>query len=297
MISIKKASKSIEDKRIFNNININIEKGSIFGLIGTNGAGKTSIIKCLTGIWSLDKGNITIDGADVYDNLSVKRRIGYVTEQSSFYNDFTTNQIKKFFRLGYENFDEERYNQLNKVCSIPSRAKIKSLSKGMKMKFSIMINLCIQPDILVLDEPISGLDPLIKRQVLDLIIDYVAENGTTVFISSHNLSAIELFCDSIAVIDRGNIVYQNRIEEMKSKIRKLQVVFRKGVPEDFSELKNIISIDQTGSIVQLVTSKYDSELKSTLSMMGAEYIEDIDLSLEDMFIYSIGGSLDYEEIL
>lgn len=296
MIEIFGVYKNIGDREILTNVDINIAKGSIFGLIGPNGAGKTTLIKCVMGILKPDKGSIKVKEMDVFENTEAKQLIGFVPDQSSYYGTFRVKDIIKFYQLSYKNFNMDRYNQLNSVFKIPEKRFIRDLSKGMKTRFSIMMSLSIMPEILVLDEPTSGLDPIIKREVLKLILDDVAERQTTVLISSHNLGDLERICDSIAIIKGGEIKYSNSIENMKTGIRKFQVVFKDEAPKDIEKWEDIMSVSKTGRVYYIVTSKYTDSLKEKLETNGADIIDEIDLSLEDMFIYSMGGDDVYEEI-
>lgn len=296
MIEISGVYKNIGDREILTNVDINIAKGSIFGLIGPNGAGKTTLIKCVMGILKPDKGSIRVEEMDAFQNTETKQLIGFVPDQSSYYGTFRVKDIIKFYQLSYKNFNMDRYNQLNSVFKIPEKRFISDLSKGMKARFSIIMSLSIMPEVLVLDEPTSGLDPIIKKEVIKLILDDVSERQTTVLISSHNLGDLERICDSIAIIKGGEIKYSNSIENMKTGIRKFQVVFRDEAPKDIEKWDDIMSVSKTGRVYYIVTSKYTDSLKEKLEANGADIIDEIDLSLEDMFIYSMGGDDAYEEI-
>ena len=296
MIEIYEVNKKLGDKQILKDVKIKIDKGSIFGLIGPNGAGKTTLIRCLTGIYKVDKGNVQVNGQEVFDNSSVKKIIGYVADDNSYLSTFKVKEMIKFYELSYESFSRERFNELNKIFQISEKTTIKKLSKGMKMRLSIMLNLSIMPEVLILDEPTSGLDPIIKKKVLSLLMEDAAERGTTVFISSHNLSDLERICDSVAIMNRGEIKYCNSIEDMKRNIRKIQVVFKENAPVDLASWKEIISVSQIGRVYNIITKEYTEELKSKLSGENIVFAEEIDLSLEDMFIYSIEGEEGYEEI-
>jgi len=296
LIEIYEVNKKLGDKQILKDVKIKIDKGSIFGLIGPNGAGKTTLIRCLTGIYKVDKGNVQVNGQEVFDNSSVKKIIGYVADDNSYLSTFKVKEMIKFYELSYESFSRERFNELNKIFQISEKTTIKKLSKGMKMRLSIMLNLSIMPEVLILDEPTSGLDPIIKKKVLSLLMEDAAERGTTVFISSHNLSDLERICDSVAIMNRGEIKYCNSIEDMKRNIRKIQVVFKENAPVDLASWKEIISVSQIGRVYNIITKEYTEELKSKLSGENIVFAEEIDLSLEDMFIYSIEGEEGYEEI-
>jgi len=296
LIEICEVNKKLGEKQVLKDVNIKVDKGSIFGLIGPNGAGKTTLIRCLTGIYKVDKGNVQVANQEVFDNASVKKTIGYVADDNNYLSSFKVKEMIKFYELSYESFNRERFNELNKIFQIPEKRTIKKLSKGMKMRLSIMLNLSIMPEVLILDEPTSGLDPIVKKKVLSLLMEDAAERGTTILISSHNLSDLERICDSVAIMHNGEVKYCNSIEDMKRNIRKIQVVFKEEAPEDLCCWKEIINVSQVGRVYNIITKEYTEELKSKLSGENIVFAEEIDLSLEDMFIYSIEGEEGYEEI-
>lgn len=297
MISIKNVSKKIGDKEILKNINIEVRKGNIFGLIGPNGAGKTTLIKCLTGIYQVNSGQVNISGQNVFENPDVKKHMGYVADQNDYFVYFDIKNLIKFYRMTYESFDMDRFNSLNKVFKIPINTSVKKLSKGMKMKLALMLNLSIMPEVLVMDEPTGGLDPIAKKQVINIILDEVASRGTTILISSHNLNSLERICDSVGMLIDGEIKYQNSVEEMKKTIRKIQVVFKDKAPENIDKWNNVIKIEKIGRVYNIITDKYDDNFIKRLDESEISFKEEIGMSLEDMFIYSVGGGQEYEEIL
>lgn len=289
MLDIKNVSKKIDDKYILKNVNLHVNKGSIFGIIGENGTGKTTLIKCITGIYRVNEGHIVIDGEDVFDNNKVKQKIGYVSDENQYYSSFKVKELLKFYKKTYNDFSEERFEELNKKLKIPLERRIRELSKGMKMRAAILLNLSIKPDILILDEPTSGLDPVIKNEIMSIIVDEVASNGVTVFISSHNLEHIERICDNVAIIKNGEIKLTSSMEEAKNSIKKLQVVFKDSddVNKELSSLNDVIKIETIGRVNYIIIKNYTKDFEKKLYDMGAEFIEIVDMSLEDMFIYFV----------
>ncbi|EPY2292655.1 ABC transporter ATP-binding protein [Clostridium sporogenes] len=298
MISISNVSKMLGDKKALNNINLNIEKGSIFGVIGENGAGKTTLIKCMLGIYKQDEGEIKIDGEPVFENTLVKGKIGYVAAETQYYSSFKVKELVKFYTLTYNTFSYERFKELNKIFKIPENKRIRELSKGMKMRVSLMLNLSIYSEILILDEPTSGLDPIIKRKLINILLEEVSERNTTIFIASHHLDDLERICDSVAIIEKGKIKYTNNIEDMKKYIKKLQVLFKdENKIEEIKSWDEIMTVENIGRINYLITNNYSDELQEKLLKSGAEFVEEIDLSLEDMFIYSMEGGKENEKLV
>ncbi|MCY6484901.1 ABC transporter ATP-binding protein [Clostridium aestuarii] len=297
MIEINGACKNLGDKHVLKDINLKVNKGSIFGIIGENGAGKTTLIKCLTGIFKVDEGEIKMDGQEVFENPAVKEKIGYVADQNQYFPYFKIKELIEFYKMTYPSFSTERFKELNKIFDIPEEKRIKELSKGMKMRAALMLNLSIHPKVLILDEPTSGLDPIIKKKVMSILMEEVAERKTTIFISSHHLNDLERICDSIAIISDGEIKYVNNIENMKENIKKLQVVFKEGISADIGSWKEIMTVEKIGRVYYIITKDYSKDLKQKLYNHGVMFAEEINLSLEDMFIYSMEGRKDNEKIL
>lgn len=294
MIKISNVSKNIENKKILQNINLSISKGSIFGLIGPNGAGKTTLIKCLTGIYDVDNGQIEIMEQPVFNNCSIKEKIAYVPDTNSFFEFHKIKDVLKFYKLTYEDFDIEKFHSINRVFNIPLNSSLKKLSKGIRMRLSLLLALCIKPEVLILDEPLSGIDPIVKSQILKLLIEETAERETTIFISSHNLSDLEKICDTIAVMNNGEIKQFSSLDNMKENFKKIQIVFKDTVPKIIN-LPGVISSNAIGRVYTIVTSQYES-FKKELEKYDLILFEEIDLSLEDIFIHSLGGD-GLEEIL
>ncbi|MBU3200445.1 ABC transporter ATP-binding protein [Clostridium estertheticum] len=290
MIDIKNVSKKIDDKYILKNVDLHVNKGSIFGIIGENGAGKTTLIKCLTGIYRVNEGSILIDGEEVFDNAKIKQKIGYVSDENQYFSSFKVKELLEFYKKAYNDFSKERFDELNIKFKIPLNRRIRELSKGMKMRTAILLNLSIKPDILILDEPTSGLDPVIKKEIMSIIVDEVASRGVTVFISSHHLDHIERICDSVAIIKNGEIKLKSSMEDAKNSIKKLQVMFKDevNINEKLSSINGVIKIETIGRINYIITKNYTKELEKKLYDMGADFIEIVDMSLEDMFIYFVG---------
>ncbi|KEI01165.1 ABC transporter ATP-binding protein [Clostridium botulinum] len=296
MIEISNLSKTLGDKKVLKDVSFNVKKGSIFGLIGPNGAGKTTLIKHLVGIYNMDKGSIKINEENVYENPTTKKIVGYVTDENNLINNFNLKTISKFYKLAYENFDINKFYKLNEIFQLPEKKSIKKFSKGMKMRVSIMLNLSINPEVLILDEPTNGLDPIVKKKFFNILLEDVAERETTVIISSHNLMELERICDSIAIINGGEIKYSNSVEDMKETIRKIQVVFKEEAPKDLSQWNDVMNVEKIGRVYNIVTNNYGKEFLDKLNSCGIMFQEEIDLSLEDMFIYSVGGDVNYEEL-
>ena len=296
MIEVNNLSFEIDEKEILKDVNLKIGKGKIFGIIGPNGVGKTTLMRCLTGIYNPTWGNVSYDGQIVYDNPNVKNKIGYVADENIMHTNFKVSEILKYYRYSYKNFDEEKFNELNKIFKIPTSRFIFQLSKGMKMRLSIMLAFSIHAEYLILDEPTSGLDAILKNKLLNIFVDEVFENNTTIIISSHHLGELERICDDVAILDEGTISYENSVENMKNKIKKIQVAFDKPVYEEDLDLKGIFKISKVGRVFTIITDDYDEEFINNLNKFKPLFIEEIDLSLEDIFIYKVDKEDENEEV-
>lgn len=287
MIAIKDLSLYLDDIRILNNINLNIERGKIYGLIGANGVGKTSFIKCLTGIYKVTEGEVLYDGQEVYNNPLIKENIAYVADENNFFSSFTVKDIIKYYKLAYRNFNEAKFHNINKIFNITLKKRFYQLSKGMKTRVALMIAFSQEADYLILDEPTSGLDPILKNKLLKLLVQEVAERDVTIIISSHNLSQLERICDDVVILDEGEISYQNTLEDMKRKIKKLQVAFDCPIYEEDLNIKGIFKISRIGRVFTIITDSYDKGFLKELNKFNPLFVEEIDLSLEDIFIYKV----------
>lgn len=287
MIEVNNVSFEIDNKKILNDINLKIPEGKIYGIIGPNGVGKTTLLRCLTGIYETTTGFIKYDGKNVYDNPNVKEIIGYVADENIIHPNFRVNEIIKFYKYSYKMFDEKKFKELNEIFKIPERKFIFQLSKGMKMRLSIMLALSIHAKYLILDEPTSGLDAILKNKLLKIFVDEVYDNNTTIIISSHHLNELERICDDVAILDNGVISYENSLENMKNKIRKIQVAFDEAVCEEDLNLKGIFKISKLGRVFTIITDEYGDEFIKKLNKFKPLFIEEIDLSLEDIFIYKV----------
>ena len=296
MIEVNNLSFKIEGKQILENINLKINKGTIFGIIGPNGVGKTTLLRCLTGIYKPISGSVNYDGNDVYDNVEVKSQIGYVADENIMQTKFKVKEVLKYYKYTYANFDENKFNKLNETFKIPENKFIFQLSKGMKMRLSIMLAFSIKAKYLILDEPTSGLDAILKNKLLKIFLDEVFENGTTIIISSHHLSELERICDDVAILNEGVVSYENSIENMKNKIKKIQVAFDKVINEEDLKLKGTFKISKVGRVFTIVTDEYDEELVKNLKELNPLFMEEIDLSLEDIFIYKVDKEDSHEKI-
>ncbi len=289
MIEAKGLDKYLGGNKILDNINIHVKKGSIYGLIGPNGAGKTTLIKTLVDIYKPDAGEVLIAKEYISDNKRIKSRLGYVSDFQYLYPSFKIKEIVEFYKGAYLLWNDERYSQLNKLFKLDENKKVKYLSKGMKTQLAILLNLSIMPNVLILDEPTSGLDPVIKRKVLNLIVDQVSANETTVLISSHNLGELEQICDHIGIIHEGKVLLEDSVDNLKSNVRKIQVAFKGELPEEIKSNEHILKIESVGKIHQIIVRDNLDDVIENIKKYNPILLETIDMSLEEIFIHKMGG--------
>ncbi|MBU5256087.1 ABC transporter ATP-binding protein [Tissierella praeacuta] len=295
MIEVIGVNKVFNGFKALDNVNMSIKKGTIHGIIGENGAGKTTLLQMLSGVYQVEEGKILIDGEEVYDNRKVKEKIGYVADRNQYFKDYKIKELLDFYSGIYKDFSTDDFYNYNEIFNLKLDKKVRQLSKGMQMRLALMLNLSINPEVLILDEPTSGLDAIIKKDLLDILINQVHEKENTVVISSHHIGELEKICDEVTILHKGKVKYQSNIDEIKESVKKLQVIFKKDVEKELEKIDSIINIEKIGSVYYLIIDNYGEEILSDLNNLGAELIENVGISLEEIFIYT-NKKIDRSEI-
>lgn len=297
MLEVNKLSLTLGGNNILDNISFKVKEGTILGLVGPSGVGKTSLIRALVGIYEGTNGEVLLNGERIYDNAKAKEKIAYVPDEHNSFYLITLKEIINFYKSVYSNFDEEKFHKINKIFKIPLEKRFLQLSKGMKVRVNLMLAFSLSGEVLVLDEPTSGLDPILKENVLKIIMREVAEENKAIIISSHHLSELERICDEVVILDAGKVEYHNTIDGIKENIKKLQVAFDGPVYKEDLNIEGIFSISQLGRVFTIVTDKYDGKFKQDLNSFKPLFVEEIDLSLEEVFIYRLQKEGEgYEEV-
>ena len=294
MIKINDVVKSFDGFRALNGLTMQVEKSSIYGLVGPNGAGKSTILRHITGVYRPDSGEILVDGQPIYENPEVKQRIFSIPDELYYFTSASTQDMMKFYRGIYPNFSTERYEALKEAFSaVDEKHPIRRLSKGMQKQSAFWLALCCQPDLLVLDEPVDGLDPVMRRQVWSLLMGDVAQRGTTVLVSSHNLRELEDVCDHVGILSKGKVLLQRSLTDLQDNVIKMQVVFDSPeLPELPAELE-LLHASQVGRVHTLIIRGNAAQTKSLLAACQPLLMDALPLTLEEIFIYELGGE-DYE---
>lgn len=291
MIEVKNVVKEFDGFRALDGMTMTVPKGSVYGLVGPNGAGKSTIIRHLTGIYRQDSGEILIDGAPVFENPQVKGRIAYIPDDIFYFANASIREMAQFYRSIYPQFDMERFNKLGEIFKIDQKRQMRRLSKGMQKQAAFWTAISLKPEILILDEPVDGLDPVMRRQIWSIIMSDVAENGTTVLVSSHNLRELEDVCDHVGIMNHGKVMIERSLEDLQENIVKIQLALPDGgsLPEGL----DVLHTSSTGRIHSLIMRGSAAELEEKLSVANPLFIDAIPLTLEEIFIYELGGT-DYE---
>jgi len=294
MIKINDVVKSFDGFRALDGLTMQVEKGSIYGLVGPNGAGKSTILRHITGVYRPDSGEILVDGQPIYENPEVKKRVFSIPDELYYFTSASTRDMMKFYRGIYPNFSMERYEALKEAFSaVDEKHPIRRLSKGMQKQSAFWLALCCQPDLLVLDEPVDGLDPVMRRQVWSLLMGDVAQRGTTVLVSSHNLRELEDVCDHVGILSKGKVLLQRSLTDLQDNVIKMQVVFDSPeLPELPAELE-LLHVSQVGRVHTLIIRGNAAQTKSLLAACQPLLMDALPLTLEEIFIYELGGE-DYE---
>ena len=291
MIEVRNVMKEFDGFRALDDMSMTVPTGAVYGLVGPNGAGKSTIIRHLTGIYRQDAGEITIDGAHVFENPEVKSRIAYIPDDIFYYANASIREMMDFYRSIYPHFDAERFKKLADVFGLDPKRQMRRLSKGMQKQAAFWIAVSLRPEILILDEPVDGLDPVMRRRIWSIIMADVAENGTTVLVSSHNLRELEDVCDSVGIMNKGKIMIERSLDELQENIVKIQLALPDG--ESLPEGLDILHKSNTGRLQSLIMHGTQEDLTEKLQSAHPLFIDAVPLTLEEIFIYELGGA-DYE---
>ena len=286
MLEMKNVTKAFGDFKALDDMSLHVPKGAVYGLVGPNGAGKTTVIRHLTGIYRPDSGSVAVDGQDVAGDPNVRERIGYIPDDVFYFPTATLEDMHGFYRRMYEKFDEELYQKLKEVFALPA-GPIRRFSKGMQKQAAFHLTLATRPDVMILDEPVDGLDPVMRRQVMSLILADVAEHGTTVLISSHNLRELEDVCDHVGIMEHGKMLLEKSLADMQGSTVKLQIVGE--APAGFEVLHE----SRSGRLNTFILRGTCEAVQAASEAMDSPYFDVLPLSLEEIFIYELGG-VNYE---
>jgi len=291
MIEVRDVVKKFDGFAALDGATLSVPTGSVYGLVGPNGAGKSTIIRHLTGICRQDEGEVKIGGEPIWENGPMKSRIAAIPDDWFYFFQSNIRDMMRFYRGIYSNFSVERYEKLKEVFNIDEKKNIRRLSKGMQKQVAFWLALSCMPDYLILDEPVDGLDPVMRRQIWSLMMGDVAERGTTVLVSSHNLRELEDVCDHVGIMDHGKVLLERSLVDLQDNMLKLQVVFRDGMDEVPADLP-VLHASRIGRVHTIILRMNAEEAVNRMAVYQPMLVDALPLTLEEIFIYELGG-VDY----
>ncbi len=287
MLELKHVTKSFDGFKALDDLSLTVPKGAVYGLVGPNGAGKSTAIRILTGVYRPTAGSVTMEQQPIYENPAIKARIGYIPDDIFYFPSASLEDMRKYYRGLYPDFDDDLFERLYDIFNLPKKSPIRRFSKGMQKQAAFHLAICCRPDVLILDEPVDGLDPVMRRQVWSLILSDVAQHETTVLISSHNLRELEDICDRVGIMDHGKMLLERSLADIQGNIVKLQIV------GDIPENLDILHETATGRLQTIIVRGTAQAVEEAVKAMQPTYYDILPLSLEEIFIYELGG-VNYE---
>ena len=287
MIEVRQLRKSFDSFEALRGLDIRVPRGAVYGLVGPNGAGKSTVIRHIAGVYRQDGGEVLVGGEPVYENPAVKAKIACIPDDVFYFNSATIRDMKNFYRSMIPTFSDERWDKLREAFPLEEKQTVRRLSRGMQKQAAFWIALSCCPELLLLDEPVDGLDPVMRRQVWSLLLQDVAERGTTVLVSSHNLRELEDVCDHVGIMDRGKMLLERPLSEMQENTVKIQLA----LPDDAAlpEGLDILHETKTGRLRQLILRGRAEDVSARLAACHPFFLDVLPLSLEEIFIYELGG--------
>lgn len=291
MIEIREVSKRFQDRQAVAGVTLNIHKGSIFGLLGSNGAGKTTLLKTAAGIYRPDTGTVLMDGAPVCENPDIKRRLWFMPDYPYFFPQATIQQMARFYESVYEGWNGNRFRELGELFPLDVKRKLNRMSKGMRQQAAFWLALSCMPDVLIMDEPLDGLDPVMRRLVKNVLFQEVAERGLTAVISSHNLRELEDLCDHVGIMHNGELLIEKELDELKSDTHKVQVAFRDERHESaITSRLTVLHQEKRGSVCLYIVKGEQARTQQAFAAYQPYVLDLLPLTLEEIFIYEMEGA-------
>lgn len=293
MIQVHNLKKKFDHFQALDGVEMYVGKGEIYGLVGPNGAGKSTLIRHLTGVYRPDEGEILIDGELVYENRRVKEKIAYIPDELFYFMQADTMEMKRFYEGIYPGFDSDLFYKMQEFFpTIDVKRNIRRLSKGMQKQVAFWLAICCKPELMILDEPVDGLDPVMRRQVWSILMSEVAKRQMTVLVSSHNLRELEDTCDHVGIMHHGKVMIERSLRDLQGNISKIQVACQSGVPK-LPDRFEILHMANTGRVYTLIVKGDPREAEEILLKENPTIVDVLPLTLEEIFIYEMGGA-DYD---
>ncbi len=293
MIQVHELRKQFDHFKALDGVNMHVGRGEIYGLVGPNGAGKSTLLRHLTGVYRPDGGEVVIGGENVYENKKIKEKIAYIPDELFYFMQADTMEMKRFYEGIYPEFDSKLFYRMQEFFpTIDVKRNIRRLSKGMQKQVAFWLAICCKPELMILDEPVDGLDPVMRRQVWSILMSEVAERKMTVLVSSHNLRELEDTCDHVGIMHHGKIMIERSLSDLQGNISKIQVACESGVPK-LPDSFEVLHMANTGRVYTLIVKGDPKEAERALVADRPTLVDVLPLTLEEIFIYEMGGA-DYE---
>lgn len=289
MIAAQQLSKSFDKIQALQKVTAQIKEGSIFGLIGSNGAGKSTFLRLAAGIYKADGGKLEVDGQDIFENTARKQEVFYISDDQFFFANSSMNDMRDYYKKVYNKFDDKKFEELTNSFRLDPKRKLSTFSKGMQKQAFIILALSCQPRYLLCDETFDGLDPVMRQAVKRIFADEVAKNNMTPVIASHNLRELEDICDHVGLLHQGGIIFEREIDDLVHNIHKIQCVF--AAPTEKEDLKEIdlITFEKRGSLCTFTVRGEKETVLAALARRETVFFEILPLSLEEIFICEMEG--------
>ena len=291
MIEVKNLRKTFDGFVALDDLTMTVPDGAVYGLVGPNGAGKSTVIRHITGIFRPDSGKVTVGGAPVYENPAVKAGISYIPDDVFYFPSASLTDMARFYAKTYKSFDRKLYEELRQSFNLDPKSQLRRFSKGLQKQAAFLLAIASRPKVLVLDEPVDGLDPVMRRQVWGLMLQDVEQRGTTVLVSSHNLRELEDVCDHVGILHKGKMLLERTLDELQDNVVKVQVVFREGA--DLPQTLNVLHRSQNGKVETVIIRGSQEQVSAALTAVNPLFFDLVPLTLEEVFVYELGG-VDYE---
>ena len=289
MLEVKHLTKTFGGVPALDDLSLTVPRGGVYGLVGPNGAGKSTLIRCLMGIYRPDSGEITLDEQPVYEHTAQKQQMVYIPDEIFFEGSDSIRDLKQLYAGAYPTFDAARFDRLADCFSLSQRRPVRRFSKGMQKQAAFWLAISCRPQVLILDEPVDGLDPVMRRQIMGLILEDVAEHGTTVLVSSHNLRELEDICDHVGIMHGGKMLLERSLSALQDNMVKVQLVTELPLPAELEVVHQSI----VGRVQTLIVRGSADTVQPLLAQCHPLLCDSLPLSLEEVFIYELGG-VDYE---
>lgn len=287
MITAEQVVKRFDNFTALDHVSCTIPDGCIYGMVGSNGAGKSTFLRLITGVYKADAGQVLFDGAPVYENPAVKAQMVYVPDELFFLSGSSMDRMAKLYEAVYPGFDRLRYVELSQRFGLDVKKNIGTFSKGMKRQAATILALATKPKYIFFDETFDGLDPIMRNLVKNIICEDVIDRSATAIITSHSLRELEDTCDQLALLHKGGLVFESDIENLKTALFKVQIAFNNEFDKGVFDGCEVLKFTKHGSVANAIIRGDREECVKRLSWLNPVLLEVLPLSLEEVFTYEM----------